>query len=687
MRIHLQNIGFKDSEYERPNQEWVCGWTRDGNPCKHGPDGDGQCTASAQAICDPKKEGERFKCTRAGAFGGPCEDGPSPDGSCACPTPEHLVCQPTRNIRARRGRAVVMLAVLSFGFLLLMLGGPWVQSFVNPGQLSSVHLAIQGSKGVENCGSCHANGDAGPSEWFKAAFSSVEMAHETGSAACLDCHFIDPGLGREQSMLVHGADPSVMDQLTNAAHDASVSNTQTHRILEISGLIQGPVSVADDGLACASCHAEHRGADHDLLFMSDNECQACHQNPFKSFNQGHPQFSQGPQASAGIVFDHARHEGRFTSEALECGSCHIADKTGREMDVLPFKRSCQGCHEQGSKDHHGDKIKKNAIAVLQLPEMEFDEDAYWPTDYAIGESLPPLMALMLLGDPQAVSLLESIYDGDGADGDLYEWLILTDDEDEPELRLDLALALKRLVSDLSDSSKRGAQVRRERLSRAVNIDADDQRLTQFSNALDAASFVMQRFQQRYLPQLADDLDGAEVSADDDEFFESEWITSAGMAGWRVDSDEGLVSYRPVAHADDLLASLMMLMQIDRPNGSAQAVVMGRINEAFENDFRTCTKCHSEQNGEIAWTSSDRTKGLSGFAKFNHSPHLTMLASQSECSSCHVLETSSHGVEMAGLETVRGFLPHRNESCTSCHAPGLANNSCLNCHQYHEERPE
>jgi hypothetical protein len=198
---------------------------------------------------------------------------------------------------------------------------------------------------------------------------------------------------------------------------------------------------------------------------------------------------------------------------------------------------------------------------------------------------------------------------------------------------------------------------------------------------------MQRFQQRYLPQLADDLDGAEVSADDDEFFESEWITSAGMAGWRVDSDEGLVSYRPVAHADDLLASLMMLMQIDRPNGSAQAVVMGRINEAFENDFRTCTKCHSEQNGEIAWTSSDRTKGLSGFAKFNHSPHLTMLASQSECSSCHVLETSSHGVEMAGLETVRGFLPHRNESCTSCHAPGLANNSCLNCHQYHEERPE
>lgn len=568
-----------------------------------------------------------------------------------------------------------------------MLAGPWVQSFINPGQLSSAHLAIQGTEGFENCASCHVNGNSNPSDWLKAAFSSKEIAHETSSLACFDCHFTGLGVGLEQSMLPHGQSSSRMTALTSKALMGKPLHSGNHRLLEFSALMHGPVAVPEEGLACASCHSEHRGADHDLLFMSDNECQSCHQRPFKSFNQGHPQFTQESPESVGIIFDHAKHESRFESEALVCSSCHLADDLGREMGVLPFNQSCQGCHEQGSKDHHGDKIRKGAIAVLQLPEIEFDEEVYWPTEDAIGESLPPLMALMLLGDPQAVPLLESIFNEDGADGDLYEWLILTDDEDEPELRAELAQALKRLVSDFSDSSKQGAKVRRERLSRAVNLGIEDPYLTHLADELDGASFAMQRFQQRYLPQLIDDLNGIEVTSDDEEESEADWLISGGMAGWRVDSDEGLVSYRPIAHADNMLKSLMTLMQGVQSDDSARGAIMSHISTAFEDDFRSCTKCHSDQYEEIAWSASDRVGGLSGFAKFNHSPHLAMLTDQSECTSCHVLKTSSHGLEISGMEIVRGFLPHRKERCESCHAPGLANNSCLNCHQYHEERPK
>ena len=685
MRIPLQNIGFKDSQYERPNQEWICGWTREGNPCEHGPGGDGQCTAHAQAICEPKKEGDRFVCTRAGVFGGACDDGPRPDGSCACPTPKHLVCQPTRNIRARRGRVVGLVTVFSLGFLLLMLDGPWFASFVNPGQLSSVHLAIQDSEGLENCSACHVNADTGFTGWFNGAFSSVESAHETVNDACLDCHFTERGLARDQSMLVHGSS-RLVDEATQVSVSTRSVETSPSFTLEVASFIQGPVSVPEDGLACASCHSEHRGSGHDLLAMSDNECQACHQNPFKSFNDGHPQFTPDAQGAVGIVFDHLKHESRFKAGVLDCESCHVNEYSGSEMGVLPFELSCQGCHEQGSKDHHGDKIKKNVITVLQLPEIEFDEDVYWPADYAIGESLTPLMALMLLGDTQAVALLESIFDEDGADGDLYEWLVLTDDEDEPELRSDLAQALKRLIADLSDSSKQGARIRRERLSRAMSVDIDDPRLNDFVNELDAASFVMQRFQQRFLPQLAADLDDAEVSADDDEVFESDWLISSGMAGWRVDSDEGSISYRPIDHGDTLLVSLMSLMQIDVPAGSTKAIVMDRVSQSFEDDFRSCSRCHADQGTEIAWTSPARVSGLSGFAQFNHGPHLAMLASSSDCTSCHVLETSRSGEKAQGITAVKGFLPQSIETCESCHAEGLANNSCLNCHQYHERRP-
>ena len=710
MRIPLQEIGFRDSVYERPNQDWVCGWTADGNPCLHGPDGDGVCSARAQAICNPIKEGDRWVCTRAEAFGGPCTDGPQPDGSCACPTPEHLVCQPRRNIRAKRGLLTKLVTVTALGFLIMMFSGPWSQNFISPGPLSPAHLAIEGEGGGDNCSSCHQAGGTDWSTWLSLALrsSDAENLHDSTAALCLNCHFKDNPEGRNQSMFVHGVTPSTLEKVTlekmfaepgsgdEAAGEAQMAASNnaggsTPGRLMVAQLVHGSKDNATGEIACATCHQEHRGLEHDLLSMSDSQCQACHKSSFQSFNNGHPQFSAVMRTNSGISFDHSKHQERFEGGELVCSNCHEPDSLGRTMNVKAFENTCEGCHEQGSTDHHGDALKKNPLLLLQLPEVEFEGDVYWPSENAFGEALTPMMAMLLAGDDEALSIVESIYDEDGAAGDLYEWLVETDDNDEPELREEFAGALKRLVADLADYSEEGDDARVMRLAKALGAAENDHYVRNMADELASANFVMQSFKQRYLPQLAEDLEGEEVSADDDEQPETQWMTSASMSGWRVDSDEGTISYRPVSHADGLMRNWIDALKIHStkpvPTDADEATVTrAEIRQMLygelKNDFNACTKCHTQQDNAINWTAAGRDAGWSGFAKFDHSPHIAMLPGQDSCTTCHMLNTEG-GQEDS---MPRGFKPHENERCESCHAPGRANNTCLNCHQYHEHRP-
>ena len=80
MSREIQQRGIQQSGYERPNDEWICGWTRDGTPCPLGPDRKGNCVVTHE--CTPYRKGDRWLCARASAFGGACENGPRPDGTC-----------------------------------------------------------------------------------------------------------------------------------------------------------------------------------------------------------------------------------------------------------------------------------------------------------------------------------------------------------------------------------------------------------------------------------------------------------------------------------------------------------------------------------------------------------------------------------------------------------------------------
>ncbi len=144
MRALLQAFDFRSSRYERPNQNWVCGHTARGQPCRVGPDRRGRCRASSE--CQPRLDGERWTCTRSPDAGGKCPDGARPDGSCSRPIQS---CVPVRSLRARRRQAVLWVVAFAIGLLALGLEGPAMMAMLSPGPVALEHGEIR------NCNGCH----------------------------------------------------------------------------------------------------------------------------------------------------------------------------------------------------------------------------------------------------------------------------------------------------------------------------------------------------------------------------------------------------------------------------------------------------------------------------------------------------------------------------------------------------
>lgn len=558
-------------------------------------------------------------------------------------------------------------------------------TLVSPGVLSAAHLAIEGPPGALNCQVCHQGAESGLVNWLSMIANQTEPHSMEVNQQCLGCHFSET----EESIAMQVHSTAELSKASPAVEQLSMLAGPTSFMLRLSDKVHGDPMLDEPQGACSTCHNDHEGAAHDMKVMSDIQCQVCHTNQFESFNDGHPAFTSVTSISTGIIFDHAKHQPRF-DDGLNCQSCHQADAEGREMVVRPFENSCQGCHEQRSKDHHGDAIKKNPIPFLQLPEMEFDAPIYWPTESAVGENLTPMLTLLLAGDDEVLPLLAEIYDEDGAAGDMFEWFFILDDEGESEKKAELAAAIKRLVAELADYSETGEEDRNVRLTNAFSLDTTDPELQRLQAELSAANFVMQMFKQRYLPQLEDDLAGDEVDASDDEGLSADWMVSKHISGWSVDSDEGVISYRAVAHSDSWLKTWIETLGKSQSRAGEASVldemrsdIRGKMLDELSGDFKGCTKCHSGQSQAAPWGAAGRLYGASGFTKFDHRPHMAMLNEPGNCLTCHVPKNESSDTSIA---MPRGFQPHDKETCSSCHAPGKINNTCLNCHQYHHQRP-
>jgi len=493
--VRLQQFGFAESQYERPNQPWVCGRLCNGRPCHIGPDAKGNCLATSE--CHPVRKGDRWHCTRPASRGGACDIGPLPDGSCCkSVTP----CQPVRSVRGKRGQVVFWSVAASLGILAAILFSPARMSFIQPGELSSAHGQVL--KDTAACSQCHtAAGSADsregstPDAWLTAALGASTSAIAE-SENCLKCHRDTPGL-RVNPLNPHSIDP----QRLAASHDdrKPAAGRKSLRWM-LASLGPDVPETHDKQIACATCHVEHRGKDHRLAHMSNQQCQACHQAKFNSLADGHPEFTRFTyDKRTPIVFDHEGHT-RYSQQktkSFDCASCHQPDVSGRHMITASFAAACSSCHASQMEN------PGKGLMVLHLPGMdvdtlkEFAESGgpwmgVWPkgADYDIDGKLSPFMRLLLASDTKVAAALAAI----PAKMQLNDLTGAT--KEQKEAAVAIAWGVKELFHDLAT---RGHEALRERLAKSLATTIDARELAALTAELPADTTALA--QQRWLPDV------------------------------------------------------------------------------------------------------------------------------------------------------------------------------------------
>ena len=398
--IILQKFGFKESRYERPQDEWVCGRLASGNPCELGPGLDGRCCVTT--VCQPRLENDRWQCRRGANVGGSCQAGPLPDGQC-CITLEP--CVPARSLRSKRKRSAIAAMALMVGIIAVFMGGEEGRHFMMPGKLSSHHA------GLTNCSSCHSGAQSGQVDLLHRLVTVVEPRQN--SNLCLTCH-------------VMGAEPFAPH--THAIEDLA-RRTEKLRLAskdwKSEGLTQRivfPATVKSRGgdteIQCATCHKEHQGVFANLKAVSNQRCQTCHVSRFGTFADSHPKFAKFPyERRPRIAFDHQSHMTKHFPEALKaaiggqvipdnCSDCHQVGVRQRYMQVKSFTTMCSGCHSgdiSGATQVSGPKgidiLAVPGLDVATLNERGIDIGT-WPERSEA--SLTPFMELLLKAEDNAV---------------------------------------------------------------------------------------------------------------------------------------------------------------------------------------------------------------------------------------------------------------------------------------------
>ncbi len=437
MRI-VQKFGYLDSNYERPNQNWVCGRTALGDPCRIGPDGKGCCQATFE--CRPRNDGSRWECTRPAIAGGECETGPLPDGTCCRAIPP---CTPARSLRAKRGMWVRWAMAITIGFLAVIFG-------LNSGAYFMPGPMTDGHSSLTSCSDCHTSVAPGPFGWMHSVFTELRPGED--SKACLTCHIVGANSGKAHGL--PAAKAAKMGQMIAARPNAR-PDPMTAKLRQTMFPMDRFV---ENDIGCATCHVEHKGRKSDLKKMSDAECQSCHTAQFASFSSGHPEFSNYPYTRrTRIIFDHNSHiklhfpeMGAKKDPALKppesCANCHELGPNRRLMAVKPFEETCSACHVKqitGADRASGPR----GVPFLTIPGL--DVETLRDRNAAIGEwpeeseaQLTPFMAMLLSAQASIKDDLALI-----AKRDLLDLSDATDADIAAVERL--AWAVKSLIFDMS----------------------------------------------------------------------------------------------------------------------------------------------------------------------------------------------------------------------------------------------
>ena len=729
MSRELQPRGFQESPYQRPAENWTCGWAASGRACPRGPTPDGACIVTHE--CSPVHSGERWRCSRPPANGGPCDDGPLPDGTCCRAV---LPCQPARTLRAKRGRLARWAASVTVALLVFGVSGPTGFAILSPGPVSSQHAPFEA-----RCETCHAAGAGGPADWFGASLS--QSGETPDSARCQECH----ATGRQP----HGVDPLELAVLTQSAEARGSRGGGV--VLALAGLGPGPPTNDAGELPCATCHQEHTGRDAVLSDVSNRQCQVCHTLKFSDFGNGHPTFTDYPYTRrTRIQFNHATHRtDHFTQEGrdFECRGCHNPDRQGQVMLVEGFEADCASCHET-------DVEVPDGIAFIQLPGIDTDllteagvQIGEWPllADIDQDNSFSPYLRVMIAADPQNAEAFDSLPGG----VDELIFPELGGDEEEAAAVGQIVWAIKELLYKLSTDRQSALK---EHLDSGLRRTMPEESLAMLSGNFDFD--LVSHAVRSWFPNLASEIsaqrrhraasgDGYNLRSHRTRIVDASASSSVDPAwGWSVDFDTVSIRYRPRGHSDTLIQSWL-----DAAVHPSPLTKPGAMEFAFEALASTesdgkCAKCHSiditETSQLVNWQQKRRDRRERGFTRYMHRPHLIQ-PELADCTACHSLGSATVALgavdpepqpepEVAAADdsdtepdedasadepepdapeaaepardsakiyaagfadgntdpSVFGsnFAPIDHATCASCHQSKAASDSCLNCHDYH-----
>lgn len=174
----------------------------------------------------------------------------------------------------------------------------------------------------------------------------------------------------------------------------------------------------------------------------------------------------------------------------------------------------------------------------------------------------------------------------------------------------------------------------------------------------------------------------------------EWMPAGG---WY--RGEFALRYRPTGHADPFMRAW-----IDIAAAKPQTEGGSRLLSVFSGAQApgTCLRCHSVDRvrdgaataaGTVNWSPMDYDPDLRKFVRFAHAPHFSLIAESGGCQTCHaVIRPGGSGGATAFQEqyllddpktgVIAGFSQPTVATCSACHAPGQAGDSCIQCHAYH-----
>jgi hypothetical protein len=366
MKEQLPSRDFNRHQYERPNQNWICGHAAEGKACRIGPDGKGRCRATYE--CQPAlkmKPGEtkgRYECNRPAEYGGPCPQGPLPDGTCCRSIAK---CVPVRSLRSKRKMLTICVVAFTAAVLLIALCGRFRPSFINPGKLSFQHSTptfarMAGERdGGDTCVACHGSAHAGPHGLVKAAFSATPGPFQMGLLASSQ----PPGMSAVDQNCEHC-------HVAHSFHEPNVvrasSCSACHREHQGSGLMPKPAAAN-----CLSCHANprvmqaslelgrklpaedfnYRPAQGRVLFKAPRP-ENGYTELIHTFATDHPEFqvlAQKLKDPDTLKFNHQLHLTspnipRLNGHRLDCADCHRPDAAGVYYLKISYEENCKACH-------------------------------------------------------------------------------------------------------------------------------------------------------------------------------------------------------------------------------------------------------------------------------------------------------------------------------------------------------